>query len=205
MGAHPVLLEAAEKLLLERGFLVTGKAASTKEALQLLRDQPTDVVVLDLQMSGSNAMTCLREIRARHGNTAVVVLSEGRDDGTVGAALAEGAVACVLKSGKPEDLVTAVRQARRRSIFFPGRGEPAAPVPTDSYQLTARELEILRLVAEGSSNTEVARKLWVTEQTVKFHLSNVYRKLEVSNRTEASRYAQLHGLLGESGWSERAG
>jgi DNA-binding NarL/FixJ family response regulator len=205
VGAHPVLLEAAERLLLERGFLVTGTAASTREMLRLLQDRPVDVVVLDLQIPGSDAMTCLREIRGRYGKTAVVVLSEKRDGGAVATALAEGAVACVLKSGNPDDLVTAVRQARRRSIYFPGRGEPAAPVPGDSYQLTARELEILRLVADGSSNTEVARKLWVTEQTVKFHLSNVYRKLGVANRTEASRYAQLHGLLGELGWSERAG
>jgi DNA-binding CsgD family transcriptional regulator len=65
--------------------------------------------------------------------------------------------------------------------------------------LTRRELEILKLVAEGLSNAELARMLWVTEQTVKFHLSNIYRKLNVSNRTEASRWAQLHDLLPEEG------
>ena len=65
----------------------------------------------------------------------------------------------------------------------------------DEPGLTRRELEILRLVAEGHSNAQLARMLWVTEQTVKFHLSNIYRKLDVANRTEASRWAQLHGLL----------
>ena len=71
------------------------------------------------------------------------------------------------------------------------------PLPEldNSPGLTRRELEILQLVAEGLSNAELARKVWVTEQTVKFHLSNIYRKLSVSNRTEASRWAQLHGLL----------
>jgi DNA-binding CsgD family transcriptional regulator len=64
-----------------------------------------------------------------------------------------------------------------------------------AHELTRRELEILRLVAEGHSNSQMARMLWVTEQTVKFHLSNIYRKLEVANRTEASRWAQVHGLL----------
>jgi DNA-binding NarL/FixJ family response regulator len=200
VGAHPVLLEAVEKLLRERGFTVAGKATSAGDALRRLRERPADVVVLDLQMPGSEAMTCLREIRARQGRTAIVALSQEGGGDAVERALAEGAVACVLKSGVPEDLVTAVRQARRRSIYFPGRGEPAA------FELTARELEILRLVADGASNTDVARKLWVTKQTVKFHLSNVYRKLGVANRTEASRYAQLHGLLGdESGRSERVG
>ena len=70
---------------------------------------------------------------------------------------------------------------------------PAEPV--DLSGLTKREVEILQLVAEGHSNSQLAKMLWVTEQTVKFHLSNIYRKLEVSNRTEASRWAQLHGLL----------
>ncbi len=72
----------------------------------------------------------------------------------------------------------------------------AAPAADDdSVILTRRELEILRLVAEGRSNAQLAKMLWVTEQTVKFHLSNVFRKLQVSNRTEASRWAQLRGLL----------
>jgi DNA-binding CsgD family transcriptional regulator len=71
----------------------------------------------------------------------------------------------------------------------------ATKVSVDQHDLTNRELEILRLVAEGHSNAQLARMLWVTEQTVKFHLSNVYRKLNVANRTEAARWAQLHGLL----------
>jgi DNA-binding CsgD family transcriptional regulator len=69
--------------------------------------------------------------------------------------------------------------------------EPKQP----AADLTRRELEILKLVAEGHSNSQLARMLWVTEQTVKFHLSNIYRKLDVANRTEASRWAQVHGLL----------
>ena len=71
--------------------------------------------------------------------------------------------------------------------------------------LTDRELSILRLVAEGLSNLDIASKLYVTEQTVKFHLSNIYRKLDVSNRTEASRWAQVHGLRGDTSIADRAG
>ena len=72
---------------------------------------------------------------------------------------------------------------------------PAA-VAAEQSPLTSRELEVLQLVAAGATNGEIAQKLWVTEQTVKFHLSNVYRKLEVGNRTEASHYAHVNGLLG---------
>jgi DNA-binding CsgD family transcriptional regulator len=95
----------------------------------------------------------------------------------------------------------AIRQAFSPSLFLP----PLAPPPANGAQsadaheavavLTKREREILQLVAEGHSNSQLARMLWVTEQTVKFHLSNIYRKLDVANRTEASRWAQIHGLL----------
>jgi DNA-binding NarL/FixJ family response regulator len=119
----------------------------------------------------------------------------------IDSALAAGAAAYVVKTAHPEDLASAIRQAFSHSVYLAGR--PAvAPIPVpepapvdDSPGLTRRELEILRLVAEGHSNAQLARMLWVTEQTVKFHLSNIYRKLDVANRTEASRWAQVHGLL----------
>jgi len=104
----------------------------------------------------------------------------------------------VLKTAHPDDLTSAIRQAFEHSIYLAGvrpTAAPPAPQLDDSPGLTRRELEILQLVAEGHSNAELARMLWVTEQTVKFHLSNIYRKLDVANRTEASRWAQLHGLL----------
>ena len=109
-------------------------------------------------------------------------------------------MAYVVKTAHSDDVGVAIRQTFTPSLFLPsvasasnGNGamdsHPAADI------LTKREREILKLVAEGHSNSQLARMLWVTEQTVKFHLSNIYRKLEVANRTEASRWAQLHGLL----------
>src|SRR5207237_3705041 len=95
-----------------------------------------------------------------------------------------------------------IRQAFEHSVYLPSLRRPVPDLlgaePSDEPampELTRRELEILRLVAEGHSNGELAKMLWVTEQTVKFHLSNIYRKLGVANRTEASRWAHLHGLL----------
>ena len=100
--------------------------------------------------------------------------------------------------------MAAIRQTFELSIYL-ARPAPVAPaepaeraLPPDAPRLTRRELEILRLAADGHSNAQLARMLWVTEQTVKFHLSNIYRKLDVSNRTEASRWAQRHGLLESS-------
>jgi DNA-binding NarL/FixJ family response regulator len=104
---------------------------------------------------------------------------------------------------EPEDLAAAIRQTLCRSIYLPNATSAvdeslqALRLSGDEPELTRREVQILRLVAEGHSNAQVARILWVTQQTVKFHLSNIYRKLGVANRTEASRWAQLHGLLSQ--------
>ena len=125
----------------------------------------------------------------------------------IDAALEAGAVAYVVKTVHPDDFAAAIRQAFEHSIYLAGAtampptvtaAAPSAPATDDWCGLTRRELEILQLVAEGHSNAQLARMLWVTEQTVKFHLSNVYRKLGVSNRTEASRYAMRRGLLRSS-------
>jgi len=116
----------------------------------------------------------------------------------VHATLAAGAAAYVLKTADPEDLAVAVRQTFAQSVYFAdGRSgvRTVERVAEQPARLTQREREILQLVAQGDSNAQLARTLWVTEQTVKFHLSNIYRKLEVANRTEASRWAHLHGFV----------
>jgi len=187
-------MDAFKDALTGGGFEVVGTAPPTKEALSLLAREQAAIAVIDLAL-GAAALECLREVRSRYPHVAVVTVSSPGDEASINTALAEGAAACVLRSGDPADLVTAVRQARRRSVFFatsPTRRTPSSEV---TVVLTERELEILRLVMEGSSNVEIARRLWVTDHTVKFHLSKIYRKLGVSNRTEASRFAEAHGLV----------
>jgi DNA-binding NarL/FixJ family response regulator len=107
-------------------------------------------------------------------------------------------VAYVLKRAEPEDLASAIRQVFSRSLYLAG-AEAFARVPNaeevEAVGLTRREREILQLVSEGNTNGQVAKVLWVTEQTVKFHLANIFRKLDVTNRTQASRWAHAHGLV----------
>ena len=128
-----------------------------------------------------------------------IVLTSRDDTRQIDAALAAGAVAYVIKTAQADDLRSAIHQAFSHSIFLP-RTRPAAArrraatADRPCRELTRRELEILQLVAEGHSNSQLARMLWVTEQTVKFHLSNIYRKLDVVNRTEASRWAEVQRL-----------
>ncbi len=196
---HPLWLDAVETVLERVSVDVVGKAVSFDEASAMLAELSPDLLIAEIWGSErvSDGIEWLREIRRTYPSLKVVVVSISNDSAHVEATLAAGVAAYVVKKAHPDDLAVAVRQAYEHSIFLP-RQLPAngtSPKVVDHPDLTRRELEILRLVAEGHSNAELARMLWVTEQTVKFHLSNIYRKLNVANRTEASRWAQLQGLL----------
>jgi len=142
-------------------------------------------------------------VRKQFAQVRCVVLSETDEPAERDQAFAVGADVYGLKRSEPDDVASAIRQSFDRSIYhaqgYPGRSEAPLQLVTSydrpKHGLTNRELEILRLVADGHSNSQLARMLWVTEQTIKFHLSNIYRKLGVANRTEASRWAQLNGVL----------
>ena len=185
------------------GVEVVGKATTGAEALALVQRLRPDLLVTDIGAADGDGagLTCLREARQHLPELRGVVLSLSEDSQQIDAALQAGAAAYVLKSAHPDDLASAVRQAFAHSVYFaPPAGQwnghaRQATISADRADLTKREREILQLVAEGYSNAQLARMLWVTEQTVKFHLSNVYRKLDVANRTEAARWAQLHGLV----------
>jgi DNA-binding NarL/FixJ family response regulator len=198
---HPLWLDAVSMVVGDLGITVVGTATSGRDGLALVTEHRPDILVTGIQMPEGDIDGI--EL-VRKGNEVVpglraIVLSVYDDAKHIDGALAAGAVAYVIKTAHPDDLRSAIRQAFAHSVYLPGSrpaAAQAARVATEEVpDLTRRELEILQLVAEGHSNTQLAKMLWVTEQTVKFHLSNVYRKLDVANRTEASRWAQLHGLL----------
>ena len=201
LDRHPLFLDGVQLALAKSGVEVVGKATSSERALALIDEQEPDILVTEIQLSEGkmDGIACLREARNRVRHLKAIVLSVVEDPSCVAAAFEAGAEVYVLKTAHPDDLVAAIRQAFDHSVYLsraPDMTASPRPEPPDErHGLTRRELEILRLVAEGHSNGELARMLWVTEQTVKFHLSNIYRKLKVANRTEASRWAQLHGLL----------
>jgi DNA-binding NarL/FixJ family response regulator len=201
--SHPMWLDAVEQVLRRIGIDVVSKTTSTSEALSMVKEHQPDLVITELESPPGDlsGLVLIERARAVQPSVRPIVLSMHADPQVVDAALLAGASAYVVKTAHPEDLASAVRQVFSHSVYLAGRRavEPAhvaeTPKVGDSRGLTRRELEILRLVAEGHSNAQLARMLWVTEQTVKFHLSNIYRKLDVANRTEASRWAQLNGLL----------
>jgi DNA-binding NarL/FixJ family response regulator len=202
---QPLWLEAVQHVLARIGVEVVAKATSPAEGLALVERTKPDILVTEVDSDAGDptGTNYLRSAVSAGQNLRMVVLSRHTTPEYIDAALEAGAVAYVIKTAHPDDLASAIRQAFDHSIFLARsrRGPLAAPAPpvaavTRDHGLTTREVEILRLVAEGHSNAELARLLWVTEQTIKFHLSNIYRKLHVANRTEASRWAQLNGLLG---------
>jgi DNA-binding NarL/FixJ family response regulator len=198
---HPLWLHAVEEVMERVPVKVVGKTTSLAEASHLVEELQPELLVVETSVSelDSDGLAWLTGILQRFQEVKAIVLSNSGDPADVRTALQAGAVAYVVKKAHPDDLAVAVRQAFENSIYLRTSADMTETAPAeprlDHPDLTRRELEILRLVAEGLSNSELAKMLWVTEQTVKFHLSNIYRKLNVSNRTEASRWAQLNGLL----------
>ncbi len=171
-------------------------AESSADAGRRVAAGDVDVVVLDGDAGEHESV--LREIgrlAAAWEDLRIVVLATSGDLEVIERLLEAGATSVVSKAVYPSDLGAVIRQAARGAIFHrPSRPVVAAPglPPLSDLPLTPRELEILQLVAEGVGNRGIAEKLWVTEQTVKFHLSNIYRKLRVTNRTQAAGIAQRY-------------
>jgi two-component system response regulator DevR len=196
LDPHTLWLDALEALIVRRlGVEVVGKATSTEEALALLEESHADLFVapLDMLYGELGDLRPLRHARERAPLVNTVVFSSYDDPAVAQAALEAGAVVLLPKTAQADEIALALHRIIEESIDrrYPGAEKPVGL----SNGLTRRELEILQLIAEGHTNAEVARMLWVTEQTVKFHLVNVYRKLGVSNRTEAARYAFERGLI----------
>ena len=202
LDRHPVWLDAMDQLVAGVGIEVAGRATDVDEALALIEEHRPDMFIAGIDAS-TDHVSCVRRAKQAQPDLKAIVVSDDADTEAIEAAFAAGAAIYCVKTAEQEDLASAIRQVFERSIYIAnGNGNGYEPAPRPSieaesvaHELTRRELEILRLVAEGHSNSQLARMLWVTEQTVKFHLSNIYRKLKVANRTEASRWAQLNGLL----------
>ena len=201
LDRHPLWLEALARLLETVGVEVIGTTTSPSHALDLIEKERPSLFIAEYELIARSpeGLASLRQATLANPGVHALVLSTENAPAQIEAAFNAGATMYCVKTAEPEDLASAIRQAFESSIHYAGSREwqrEAAPAePVDVSGLTKREVEILQLVAEGHSNSQLAKMLWVTEQTVKFHLSNIYRKLDVSNRTEASRWAQLHGLL----------
>jgi DNA-binding NarL/FixJ family response regulator len=193
---HPLTLQGIRRVLEDVPDIeVVGEAGSGSQVLPLIGQTDPDLVMLDIRMPQLDGLACLDRIRKRYPKVKVVMLSAYTDREHIAAALKRGASAYIAKTVNPLDLASALRQAFEGSVYTAYTVAEEDQGPCETLGLTDRELSMLRAVARGLSNQAIGREYWVTEQTVKFHLGNIYRKLGVANRTEATRYAYEHGLL----------
>jgi NarL family two-component system response regulator LiaR len=185
---------------------VMGEAETGVEAVALVRDIKPDVVLMDLVMPEMDGIEATRELLAISPDTKVIVLTTFAEEKKVYPAIEAGATSYLLKDVKPPDLIKAIHAAHRgESQLHPdiakklmsrvvqsSQGTTEIAVPND---LTKREMEVLRLLAEGLSNRELAEALTISEKTVKKHVSSILGKLHVADRTQAAIYAYKHGLV----------
>jgi DNA-binding NarL/FixJ family response regulator len=190
-------------LELIEGVEVVGAAADGAEAIELVDLWSPDVVLMDLRMPRVDGVEATRHIRDRHPRTQVVVLTTYADDESILAALAAGAIGYLTKNASRGDIQRAVEAAAAgHAVLDPAAhaaivgaattAPRAAHEPPDG--LTRREVEVLRLIADGLSNKEIASKLFLTEATVKTHVNHVFAKTKSRDRAQAVAYAHRHGL-----------
>jgi DNA-binding NarL/FixJ family response regulator len=190
---HPLMLQGIRKALEASDDIeVVGEARSGEEALALVERRNPDLVLLDLHMPGLGGLDCVAELKRSRPEVKTVVISASDDRASIDSALLAGASAYILKSVSPMDIPSVLRQASIGAVYH----VPSAPAPRNGEEptaggpdLTPRETTILTAIASGSTTKAISQDLWLSEHTVKFHLTNIYRKLGVSNRSAAVRYA----------------
>ena len=196
---HAVVRAGLSQLLSgAEGIEVVGTAADGEEALRVATETPVDVVLMDLSMPGVDGVEATRRIRAARPATQVVVLTSFSDRERILQALDAGAIGYLLKDAEPAELLAGIRAAARgesplapkaASALLAARAE-RRPVE----ELTGRERDVLELVAAGLPNKLIARRLGISEKTVKTHLTSVFRRIGVDDRTQAAIWAREHGL-----------
>src|SRR2546430_476130 len=182
---HPLILAGIRRTLeASDSIQIVGEARTGRELLALAERRRPDLILMDLRLPDVDGFRCLEQIKRSWPDIKAVVLSALEDRESIDAALRAGASAYIVKSVNPIDISSVLRQASEGTVYH----APSAPVATreqpaeDEPSLTEREMAILEAIASGLTTKAISREFWVTEHTVKFHLTNIYRKLDVPNR-----------------------
>lgn len=206
---HPIVRDGLRKLLsLEDDIDVVGEASDGREVLQVVQDTDPDIVILDLRMPNLDGLSALQALQQTHKKTKVIVLTASDDKGEFVQAMKLGCSGIVLKQTAPELIVKSIRKVNAGEIWLdshttaavmrqfaaPGDLLGGATKGRERSPLSQREREIVGLVAQGYKNKEMAEKMFISEQTVKNHLHNIFDKLGVSDRLELALYAIHKGL-----------
>lgn len=194
---HQVVRDGLRAALLNEGFNVIGEAATKNEAFAQIAHKDPHVIVVDLNLPDGSGLELITWARHVSPTIGIVVLTLNDDDAHLLACLDAGASAYVLKSDPVKEVIAAVSHSYASPRSFSGKGLSAAMSRKENgFGLTPRELEVLALLPKGMMSAQIASELFISEATVKTHLSSIYRKLSVANRSEAVAQGIKHGLVG---------
>lgn len=200
---HAIVREGQRALIeTEAGLQVLGEAKNGDEAVEMARVLQPDVILMDLQMPGKDGIEAIKEIKTENPDAHILVLTSFSEDEKVYTAIKAGAMGYLLKDSSPQEILTAIREVYRGEMsMHPSIGnklmrelQRPSDLPPTEEPLTEREGEVLKLVAQGLPNGEIAEKLVVSERTVRTHVTNILGKLHLANRTQAALYALREGL-----------
>lgn len=200
---HAVVREGLRTLIgTEPGMEVVGEAADGVEAVSMARAHQPDVILLDMVMPHKDGLQAIREIKDGNPEARILVLTSFSDDDKVFPAIKSGALGYLLKNASPRTLLRAIRDVHRGeptmspaiAIKLVHELQRKSDLPPTEEPLTEREVDVLKLVAQGLTNQEIAEKLFIGEGTVRTHVSNILSKLHLANRTQAALYALREGL-----------
>lgn len=203
---HPMIRQGIKQILeLEEDLIVIAQAANGDEAVLLAKEYKPDVILMDINMPGTNGLQAIKELKQDKHPFKVIVLTIHQDREYLFKTLQMGSEGYVLKDAEPSVLIDAIRSVSRGQSFIQpnmtkelvkefNRVTLNEKDKRDENDLTSREIEVLDLIAEGMINKEIAKQLYISEKTVKNHVSNIFKKLNVSDRTQAAIYAFKHNL-----------
>ncbi len=204
---HDLFRTGLRNLLEEQGVVIVGEAASGAEAVKIVRELAPDVVVMDLNMPGMGGVDATRHITAIAPLTRVVMLTISEEDSDVMDAIYAGACGYLLKDSSIQDLMAGIRAASHgESLISPNiaakvlqrvraTGTQPEIANTIRAELSDREIEVLKLIANGKDNALIAAELHISPKTVKNHISNILMKLQIDNRIQAAVYAVRSGIV----------
>lgn len=197
---HAVVRQGLKMFLgLDPELEIIGEAVDGKQALQMAREIKPDVILMDLLMPVMDGIQATAAVRAELPDTEVIALTSVLEDSSVVGAIRAGAIGYLLKDTQSDELIRAIKAAADGQVQLSPRAAARlmreVRTPENPETLTERETDVLRLLAEGKSNKEIANQLSIGEKTVKTHVSNILSKLNVSSRTQAALYAARIGLV----------
>jgi DNA-binding NarL/FixJ family response regulator len=193
---HPLLREGIAAVInAQPDMTVVAQASTGREALSLFREHGPDVTLMDLRLPDMSGIDALSEIRREFGDARIILLTTFEGDAEIQRALQAGAKGYMLKSMPPKELIAGIREVHAGKKFLPPQIVSNLAQHMGEHALTPREIEVLRALVEGGGNRDIAKTLFISEETVKVHVKHIMEKLGAADRTEAVTIAVRRGIV----------